>query len=114
MPMSKAELRRINAQWEEINKTYKANWARMEMEDKMAKAEGRLVGRYYKEAIADGYAFYRITKVGKRTATLAHVKGLGDDYQIPLLGNGGSVKLWLVQRNVDWRDAMSELFNKKT
>lgn len=114
MPMSKAELRRIDKQWEETTKQWKANWARLEMEDKMAKAEGRLVGRYLKESIADGYAFYRITKVGKRTATLVHVKGLGDDYRIPMLGDGGTAKLSYVQQNVEWRDALSEIFEKKS
>jgi hypothetical protein len=112
--MSKAELRRLTAQYEEESKKEKAVIARMEMEDKMAKAEGRLVGRYLKEGIADGYAFYRITKVSQRTATLVHIKGIGDNYRVPMLGDGGTAKLSYVQQNVEWRDALSEIFSKKS
>jgi hypothetical protein len=45
--------------------------------DQEAKAMGQLVGRFYREQIADGYAFYVITKENKTKCKLVVVTGLG-------------------------------------
>ena len=78
--------------WEEADKEFEKNWATLIQQDKEARANRILVGRYIEEGIADGSAVYVITKENKTTVRINHVTGLGDDYMIPYWGHEASIK----------------------
>jgi hypothetical protein len=78
--------------------------------DQEAKAMGQLVGRFYREQIADGYAFYVITKENKTKCKLVVVTGIGDDWTIPRFGEWAWVGKKEVLWNIGRRDQMDQLF----
>ena len=67
----------LNAQEAEIN-----------AKDAAAAGAGELVGRFYREQIADGYAYYEVVKATKKTVTLQHID-FCDGYRIPLVEQMG-------------------------
>ena len=77
---------------EEMNSDWDRNYDTMVIRDENAKADGKLVGRYVREPIADGYAYYKIVKVKKSTIDIKLITGIGDDYSIPYWGTEASVK----------------------
>ena len=93
-------------QWEE-------NYKKMEEVDFEARREGQLIGRYLREQIADGYAYYQITKENKNTVVIEHVTGIGDDYSVPYWGSKASIKKAFAIQNVECRDKFNALFSKK-
>lgn len=98
--------------WEKFEAEQKQLWQELLDSDNAAKKTGTLVGRYLKEAFADGYAYYRIVKVTSRTAHLVHVP-LGDAWRIPFIESlGCKVPLAYVKDNVGKRDWWQEVCNK--
>ena len=75
-----------SVQWDEVDRIYNSNWAKLEAVDKAARDRGELVGRFIREGVADGYALYMITKENKKTVRITHISGLGDDYMIQYWG----------------------------
>lgn len=74
--------------------------------DQEAKAKGTLVGRFLRYPIADGYAFYEVTKVGKTRATIKHIN-VGDAWDV---GLGNSISVAKAHENIARRDAIEALF----
>lgn len=81
--------------------------------DRKAKKAGVLVGRFYREQIADGYSFYLITKENKTRCKLEVVCGIGDDWTIPRFGEMAWVGKKEVLRNLGHRDKFDEFFMKQ-
>jgi len=91
---------------------WKANEEKLNRTDQKAKAEGKLVGRFIQEQIADGYAFYRVIKENKASVRIKHVSGLGDDWQVPYWGTEATIKKDFAIQNIGYRDRLAELFSK--
>jgi len=94
-------LERIEKNWESLNK-----------DDKEARANGQLVGRYIKEPCADSYAVYRIVKENKKTVKIQAVSGIGDDWQIPYWGSQAVISKAYAQDSIAYRDNIEALFSK--
>ena len=92
--------------FEERLKVMKENWDKIVSEDKAAKDDGKLVGRYIKEQIADGFAIYQIVRENKQTVRIKVVTGIGDDWIIPYWGEEAAIDKAYAQGNIEWRDHM--------
>ena len=101
-----------NINFKSVFDAYDRKFDEIAAADKKAKEAGVLVGRYYKEQIADGYAFYLITKENKTRCKLEVVTGIGDDWVIPRFGESAWVGRKEVVWNIDRRDALVEIFSK--
>ena len=85
----------------------------MEKYDGIAQAKEQLVDRYVRHPFADGYAYYVITKETSRTVTVKVLKGLGDDWTLPMWGNGCTTSKKVVVEYLNSQDALSKLFGGK-
>ena len=65
------------------------------------------------QVFADGYAYYVITKETSRTVTVKVLKGLGDDWTLPMWGNGCTTSKKVVVEYLNSQDALSKLFGGK-
>lgn len=88
--------------------------------DEAAKAKGDLVGRYIRESIADGYAYYTVESVNNRTVlgydSMVQVKHVNylDGYRVPMIESMGClIPLKYVRENIARRDHLDALFSKR-
>jgi len=73
--------------WEEIDHIIDENWKRLQEHDNTVKKEGKLVGRYIQESVADGYAIYQIIKENKKTVRIKRIPYVcGDEYEVSYWG----------------------------
>jgi len=79
------------------------------MMDKNAElGEGISVGKVFRVGVADGYSYYEITRVNKKTVRVKWVSNKwlnGDGYHSPILGDGGSFQTHIIDRLVDMADS---------
>lgn len=81
--------------------------------DKAAKAAGELVGRYVRESVADGYAYYTVIAVNGGSAQVEHVPYL-DGYRVPMIESmDGCIPLKYVKENIGVRDRWQALFDSQ-
>ena len=85
--------------------------AELKADDDAAKKAGTLVGRYIRESIADGYAYYVIVKAGhSRTVTVEHVH-ICDGYRVPMIESmDGKIPVKYARENIAMRDKWEKLF----
>jgi len=82
--------------------------------DKFAKKNKQLLFRYFYLNVADGRAFYQITKVTKTKAIVTLCDGIClDNYADRVLGEESTIPLTQAQEFVEQRDRIEELFSNK-
>jgi hypothetical protein len=82
--------------------------------DSFAKKKRQFLFRYFYVNVADGRAFYQITKVTKTRATVTLCDGIClDNYADRVLGEEAVIPLEQAQGFVEQRDKIEELFSKK-
>ena len=94
----------------DIVKKWNNNFQKLVEEDAEAKKKGILVGRYIKEPIADGYAFYKIVKENKATVKIQVVRDIGDDWSVPYWGESTTISKKYVIKGLGLLDKMEEIF----
>lgn len=97
----------------DIIEKWNANFRALEAEDAEARRNGTLVGRYIKEPIADGYAFYKIVKENKATVKIQVVTDIGDDWRVPYWGNSTTIPKSYAIKSIGMEDKLAELFSRK-
>ena len=82
--------------------------------DKIQEANGEnLLYRYFFRPVADGNAWYQVTNVTSKTATVQWCDGIClDNYQDGMLGYGGTVPIDMVSNMVSLRIEMDKLFSR--
>lgn len=90
---------------------WKENWDKLEAEDKQAKDQNQLVGRYITEPYADGKAVYIITKENKKTVDIEVVTGIGDDWVIPYWGKKARINKKYAIDSLFSRDKITAIFS---
>lgn len=87
-------------------------FSEMAAEDKAAKDASTLIGRYVRESIADGYAYYRVVGIKGLIAVVDHIH-ICDGYRVPMIESmGGEIPLKYARENIQMRDKWDELFAK--
>lgn len=79
--------------------------------DKSQKAKGKMLGRYIQHQYADGYAYYKITKVNKATVRI-EVQNVGDGWTLPAWGEKTSIPIDSARHFLYQRDSLDEFFSK--
>lgn len=103
--------------WSDIEQTIKnseANLNHLKDIDKAQDAKGEgLLYRYFHRPVADGRAWYQVTKVTPRTATVKLCDGIClDNYCDMMLGEEATLSRKLVEQMVNSRIAMEKLFSR--
>lgn len=99
--------------YESIMEEWDRNMKAITAKDTAAKEKGILLGRYIQEQYADGYAFYEIIKVNKKSVRIQVLTGLGDDWMIPMWGQKTSIPMKYAVDSVARRDGLAKFFSKK-
>ena len=88
-------------------------WKVITNADAAAKAKGTLIGRYIEVSHADSAAYYRVEKVNKKTVVVDHID-FCDGWTIPMIESmGRKIPLNYVLENIEFRDKMTEFFDRK-
>ena len=88
-------------------------WDEVMQQDKLAKKNKTLIGRYYKESRGDGFAIYRIVADNGKRCKVERVTGIGDDWTIRRFEMNPWVSRWEIKDNVEHRDVMTNLFGNR-
>lgn len=88
----------------DLIKIWEENMMNMMKKDEVAKEKGELLGRYLSVHYADGYAYYEIIRVNKKTVRIHSVTEIGDDYISPLWGTETSIPIAEAKLNLKRRD----------
>ena len=99
---------------DQIIKNSETNLNHLKSIDRAQAEKGeQLLYRYFSRPVADGLAWYQVTKVTPRTATVTLCTGIClDDYQDMLLGEENTVPRNAIENLVSSRIAMEELFSR--
>lgn len=99
---------------DQLIKNSDANLEHLQAIDKAQASKGeKLLYRYFNRPVADGKAWYQVTKVNKKTATVTWCDGIClDNYQDGILGDEATLPIDMVTRLVSSRIAMDKLFSR--
>lgn len=97
--------------FEKLLRESEKNFEKLEKTDRVAEKQGLLVGRYIRENIADGYAYYQIIKENKTTVKIKHVVGISDDYIVSYWGKQATISKNYIKKSISFRDNLNEIFN---
>ena len=90
------------------------NLAHLKSIDKAQEAKGeKLLYRYFYRPVADGRAWYQVTKVTARTATVTWCDGIClDDYQDYMIGDEATLPVDMIANLIESRIALDKLFSR--
>jgi len=87
------------------------NFDHLKSIDDTQKAAGQLLHRYFHVSVADGRAFYQVTKVTKTTATVTLCEGIDlDGYSDYVIGRQSTLPINRVQEFITRRDNFEKIF----
>ena len=104
--------------WSNIDQSIKnsdANLAHLKSIDAIQESKGEgLLFRYFSRPVADGLAWYQVTKVTSKTVTIQWCDGISlDNYYDGMLGDGEvTVPRHMIEDLVRGRIAMDKLFSR--
>lgn len=100
--------------WEKAKAILARNFEQLQRIDAEAKKSGSLVGRYIRESVADGLAYYQIIKEGKRTVRIRICLDIcGDNYRVSYWGEEATIDRKYALKSVEGRDMMTKMFEGK-
>jgi hypothetical protein len=82
---------------------YERNLERLQACDRLAEARGILVGRYFREIVEDGFAYYVIIEDFGDRVRVELAQGLGTDTPTPYYGNSCVILRNLALSRIRWR-----------
>jgi len=86
------------------SQAFKDNFAALQLQDQKAKEEGKLVGRYVEEGVADGAAYYVVVAEMGPTVRIRRASGLGDEYSVSYWGDEALIERLYAVSKIEWRD----------
>lgn len=82
--------------------------------DKEAQEKNTLLHRYFQVPVADGMAYYQVTRVTSRTATVKRCEGIcPDEYADGMLGDGCTLPIAMIKQQVKVVETLNKLFGTK-
>ena len=98
--------------WEEEAKIFDINFKEA-MDKSHALPDGLQVGKIIQKGVGDGYAYYEITKIFKKTVHLKWREDLScDGYIDAVLVNGGPTPIQMVEGLVSMADGWLKMFGQ--
>ena len=99
--------------WEKSYENIKHNLHILEGIDREQRRKGEILWRYFKRPVADGYAYYQVVKVTKKTALIKICRGVAlDEWTDNLLGEECSLPIEKVQEIIYNYDVLENLFGR--
>ena len=74
--------------------------------------EGVAKNKLFTVSVADGYAYYVVTKVNKKSVKIEWRGFCPDRYADGTLGYGGTFPMHCIENHIHWQDARDKIFNK--
>ena len=100
--------------WQEAHVNSKHNFDVLEGIDKEQKDKGEYLWRTFRRNVADGYAYYQIVKITKKSAKVEVCRGVClDEWTDNLLGYECELPLKIVTDMIDSKDKMFDFLNRK-
>lgn len=101
----------VKTDWALAIENSKKNFEHLQHIDRLVKAEGELFHRSFNTPVADGRAYYQITRVKKKTVIVKLCPGIClDEYQDNILGEECEIPLSKARQLVAQADALAEIF----
>lgn len=94
----------------EMRATHEKQIKRIQKCDADAKKAGSLIGRYIVCQVADGKAFYMISKENKKTVRIQLVEGIMDELHVQAWGEMATINKEQALDMIRRREAMDKLF----
>ena len=95
----------------ELRLNWENNFKELSRIDKEAQDNGTLLYRYFSTPVADGRAYYQVTKVKSKTCILTRCTGIcPDEYADSILGAECEMPLKKVEEFVNRQQAINRLF----
>jgi len=89
-----------------VEKEYKKAQAKSD------KVQGMAPGKMFRILVADGYAYYVITKVNKKTVQYEWRGFGGDAYFDQTLGGGGTIPKEFIEPHIEWAETTKRIFSR--
>jgi hypothetical protein len=97
--------------WQEAHVNSKHNYDVLEGIDKAQRDKGELLWRNFRRNVADGYAYYQVVRVTKKSAIVEVCRGVClDEWTDNMLGYECELPIKIVQDLIHQKDAMNKLF----
>lgn len=97
--------------WEKARVNSEHNYDVLNGIDREQRDRGLLLWRYFRRNVADGYAYYQIVKVTKKTAIVEVCRGIClDEWTDNMLGESCELPIDIVDNLIKQKDAMEKLF----
>lgn len=77
--------------------------------DKLPK--GLVLGKLVRFQVGDGYAYYKVTRVGKRTSELTWLNLHPDEWQEQTLGKKGVMSTKQLEATINYQEKLAEIFS---
>jgi hypothetical protein len=98
---------------DDFNKQEKAHFD-TEIKKSKALPDGLQVGKLFRFQVADGYAYYQVEKIGKKSVKVKWRFDLCPDrYTDRILGSGGSFPKNMIEKVIMQEEAIYRIFAKK-
>ena len=95
----------------ELQQNWENNLKELRRLDKEAQDNGTLLYRYFSTPVADGRAYYQVTRVKSKTCVLTRCPGIcPDEYADDILGDECEMPLKKVEEFVNRQQAINRLF----
>ena len=97
--------------WEKARVNSDHNYEVLKGIDREQRNRGELLWRYFRRNVADGYAYYQITKVRERTAVVEVCRGIClDEWTDNMLGEKCVLPIKIVNDLIQQKDNFERLF----
>jgi len=101
----------IHDKWNVTSAIIDKNFRHLYEIDQEQKLKGELLHRYFSVTVADGKAFYQITKITKTSASVVLCEGINpDNYCDPILGLGSVLPVARAKALIRTRDNLEQIF----
>ena len=97
--------------WEKARVNSEHNYDVLKKIDREQRDKGELLWRYFRRNVADGYAYYQVVKVTKKSAIVEVCRGIClDEWTDNMLGDSSQLPIKIVDDLIKQKDAMEKLF----
>jgi hypothetical protein len=97
--------------WEKARVNSEHNYDVLKGIDKEQRDRGLLLWRYFRRNVADGYAYYQIVRVTKKSAIVEVCRGIClDEWTDNMLGESCELPIKIVEDLIKQKDALEKLF----
>jgi hypothetical protein len=99
--------------WEKARVNSEHNYEVLKRIDQQQRDRGELLWRYFRRNVADGYAYYQIVRVTKKSAIVEVCRGIClDEWTDNMLGEVCELPIKIVRDLIEQKDNLEKLFGR--